>query len=91
MKKSIAITIEVIPIISAVVSAVLIRLPGDSSAIRGVILVTTLLAFFGFAAFLVARKYFKEDKTVRILGILDWLATLSVWGTYLLAGLVFGL
>ena len=52
---------------------------------------TMLLAFLGFVFFFIGRKLDKEDRMVRILGILDWIATISVIGFYVLAILCFGL
>ena len=46
---------------------------------------TMLLAFFGFVFFFVGRSMGKEDKTVKILGILDIFATISVIAIYIIA------
>ena len=40
--------------------------------------IAVLLAAFGFAFFFVGRKSTKEDKTLKILGWLDLLSTLSI-------------
>ena len=42
-------------------------------------------AFFGFVFFFVGRSMGKEDKTVKILGILDIFATISVIAIYIIA------
>ena len=91
MKKFIAILLELIPIICAPVSYLLIVLPLNSPAIKKVIAVTMLLGFLGFAFFFLGRKIAKEDRTVRILGILDILATVAVIAFYVLAFLSIGL
>jgi hypothetical protein len=59
--------------------------------IRRVISITMMLAFFGFLFFILGHKFAKEDKLVRILGVLDLLATVCVVGFYILAIFSFGL
>ncbi len=90
-KKAIAIITEIIPIVSAPVFFLLVTSSYDATWIRRVISVTMLLAFLGFLFFFIGRKLAKGDRTVRILGILDWLATLAVIGFYVLAIFSFGL
>lgn len=90
-KKTIALLIEAIPVVSAVVSFLLIMLPLDSDLVRQVIMLTTVLAFLGFVFFFVGRKLAKGEKTVRILGAFDWLSTLSIVALYTLAIFSFGL
>ena len=53
--------------------------------LRIITAVAYIFAFFGFVAFLLGRKLASEDKTVKILGILDWIATAIIVGTYALA------
>ncbi len=89
--KKIALIAELIPLISAPLSIFLIMLTIDSQVIRSIISVTMLLGFLGFVAFLIFRKLGKEDKTVRILGRLDLLATFIVIGFYVLAFLSMGM
>jgi len=84
-KKTIAILAEIIPVVSAVAAYLLIISNYDSEPIRWVILITTLLAFLGFVFFFVGRRLARGDLAVRILGILDWLATFCVIGFYVLA------
>ena len=91
MKKLFAILLEMIPVISAPVSYLLIISKYDSDMIRTIITITMALAFFGFAFFFIGRKIAKEDRIVRFLGILDWLATLYVIAFYILVIFVFGL
>ena len=90
-KKKLAVILEIIPIVSAVASYLLVVSPLDSGLIRTIIGITFLLAFLGFAFFFVGRKLAKEEKIVRILGVFDWLATLSVIAFYILAIFLFSL
>lgn len=90
-KKTIAILAESIPLVSAPVFFLLVVSSFDAAWIRRLISVTVLLAFLGFAFFFVGRRLAKGDRIVRILGVLDWLATLSVVGFYALAVFSFGL
>ena len=82
---------EIIPILSAAVSFPLILSAYDSALIQRVISITMLLAFLGFLFFIIGRKLAKEDKLVRILGVLDLLATVCVVVFYILAIFSFGL
>ncbi|MBR4760621.1 MAG: hypothetical protein IK078_10815 [Lachnospiraceae bacterium] len=84
-KKVTAIILEIIPIISAPLSYLLIVSAMDSRPVRAVIAVTMALAFFGFVFFFIGRKLAKEEKVVRILGIFDILTTVAVIGFYVLA------
>ncbi|MBQ3292089.1 MAG: hypothetical protein IJH43_06920 [Mogibacterium sp.] len=90
-KKTIAIIIELIPIIAAVIALIIlygpVTLPGNAA----ITVVSFLLAILGFVFFFIGRKLAKDDKTVRVLGVLDCLATLSIIGVYVVAVLVFGL
>ncbi len=90
-KKTIAIIAELIPLVSAVVSYVLVVSSLDSKIIRQVISITFLLAFLGFVFFFIGRGLAKNDKAVRILGIFDWLATIYVIAIYIIAIFSFGL
>ena len=85
IKKALAVTLELIPILAAAVYFVLFSLPVDSEVIRRILLVAVLLALPGFLIFFVGRKLAKGDRTVLILGILDWLATISIVGFYVIA------
>ena len=84
-KKTVAVIAEIIPLVSAVVSYTLTVSSIDSGLVRLVIAITFLLAFLGFVFFFVGRMLAKEDKTVRILGIFDWFATIFVIAFYALA------
>lgn len=77
-----AIIVELLPIISAPLSYLLMISNIDSQFIRGIIGFTTCVAFFGFVFFFIGRKLAKEEKIVKILGIFDWLATAAVIGFY---------
>ena len=83
-KKYLAIVLELIPVISAVASFTMIFsniTPEEASPVIGT---TMLLAFLGFVFSFVGRKLAKQEKVVRVLGVLDLLATLSVVGLYVL-------
>lgn len=90
-KKTIAIIIELIPLIAAPLSIALIASGADSDALRTVIGITVILGLFGFVFFFIGRALARDDKAVRILGILDWFATLAIIGIYGVAFMVFGL
>ena len=65
-KRTILILIKLIPVVSAALSFILIF--SNAQAV----------AFLGFAFFFAGRKAAKEDKTLKILGILDILSTVSI-------------
>ena len=90
-RKTVAIIIEIIPVLSAAASFMLIFSDHHSELVKQVILITMVLAFGGFLFFLAGRKIAREDKLVRILGVLDLLATICVVGLYILAIFSFGL
>ena len=87
-KRTTAIIVEIVPIVSAISALVLINRDTDSSLLRTATAVVFILAFLGFAAFFVGRKLAKEDKLVRVLGVLDWIATACIVGIYVLALIV---
>ena len=91
MKKTIAILLEALPIVSAPLAYLLVISDYNSPLIRAVIGITFLFAFLGFVFFLIGRKLAKDDKIVRILGIFDWLATLFIIAIYVIAIFNFGL
>ena len=90
-KRTVAIILELVPIISALISFIFIKISYDAELITWIIYLTTLLSFLGFIFFFIGRKLYKKDKTVRILGILDWLCTIYVIMLYILAIFAFGL
>ncbi len=91
MRKTIAILLEILPVISAPIAYLLVISDYNSPLIRAVIGITFLMAFLGFVFFLIGRKLAKEDKAVRILGIFDCLATLFIVAIYVIAIFSFGL
>jgi hypothetical protein len=84
MKKTTAVIIELIPVVSAVLFFALLRMHADNTFTSIMSVVTLILAFFGFVFFFIGRRLAKGDKAVRILGILDWLSTVSIIGLYAL-------
>ena len=87
MKKTIAIILEIIPIVSAIMSFILMR---STINIKWLTNITFLFAFFGFIFFIIARKIYK-DKIIKILGIFDILSTIYIFASYIVAIFVFGL
>lgn len=90
-KKIIAIVMELIPVVSAVVSFYLFTTSKDSALIRKTLLVSVVLALLGIVFFILGRKLAGEDKTVRILGLLDLTASIYVIVFYVLVIFSFGL
>ena len=84
-KRTKAIIIEFIPIISVISALLLLKRDTDSPFLRIITAVAFIFAFVGFLAFFIGRKLAGEDKTVKILGVLDWIATAVIVGTYALA------
>ena len=91
MKKTIAIILECVPLVSAAVSYPLLVSNLDSVLVRYIIAITFLCALLGFVFFFIGRRLAKEDKAVRILGVFDWLATIYVIAIYIIAIFSFGL
>ena len=85
MNRKIIITIKLIPVISVILSYILILGPFHSELTKDISGVTVMLAFLGFAFFFIGRKIAKEDKLVKILGIMDILSTVSIAALYALA------
>ena len=91
-KKTLAIILEIIPIIAAIVALTLIFSPIEAGgALQIIIYIATFLGFIGFVFFIIGRKLARGDKAVLIFGILDFVATASIVGMYVLAILSFGL
>ncbi len=82
---------ELIPLVSVVVSFYLIIAGKFSGTDRTVIYITFFLAFLGFIPFIVGRKIAGQYRIVQLLGILDLVTTIYVIGFYVLAALSFGL
>ena len=91
MKTTIAIILELLPVISAPLSYLLIITDFNSRFVGGMIAITLLLSFLGFVFFFIGRKLAKGNKAVLILGILDWLATAYTLALAALVALAFGL
>ena len=85
------ILLKLIPVISAPLAYILMTSHVRSDAAGTITAIATLLGFLGFAFFFIGRKHFREDKAVRILGILDIVATVIIIGIYVIAIMVFGL
>ena len=85
MNRKMIVTIKLIPVISVILSYMLILGPFHSDFARGLSGVTVVLAFLGFAFFFIGRRLAKEDKLIKILGILDILSTLAIVALYALA------
>ena len=90
-RKTTAIILELIPIIAAPLAIALMLASIDSTVIRWVINICTLIGFLGFVFFIAGRLIGKKSKLIIFLGILDILATLSIVGFYVLAIISFGL
>ncbi len=90
-KKNVAIILELIPIVSVIVTFVLIFSPINAERIQWLTGTTTILALFGFVFFIVGRILAREEKVVRILGIFDWISMVAIVGLYVLAIFSFGL
>lgn len=84
-KRTTAIIIELLPLLSVISALLLLKIDIDSPCIRIITMLIFILAFFGFVAFFIGRNLASEDKTVKILGVLDWIATAIIVGIYVLA------
>ena len=87
-KRTTAIIIEVLPIVSVISALALLMRETDSLFLRTATAVVFLLASLGFVAFFAGRKLAKGDRIVRILGVFDWLATACIIGIYVLGIIV---
>lgn len=90
-RKTIAIITELIPVASAILSFIMLAVPNDLWIVKQIIPISFFLAFLGFVFSFIGRKLAGNDVMVRILGIMDWLATLSIVVIYILAIFSFGL
>jgi hypothetical protein len=90
-KKKMAIALEMIPVLSVLISFILIKIQYVSKITTWIVFITIVLAFLGFVFFLIGRKLYKDDKIVRILGTFDLLSTLYVVTLYIIAIFSFGL
>lgn len=87
-KKTVLTILKLIPAVSAALAYILVFSSAQAGTLTSV---AVLLAFFGFIFFFIGRKSAKDDKTLRILGWLDLLSTLSIIILYALAVASFGL
>ena len=85
-KKTVLTIVKLIPVISAVLSFILIFSPVKAGTLAAA---TVTLALFGFVFFFIGRKSAKEDKTLKILGILDLLSTAAIIAMYVLVFIAF--
>ena len=90
-KRTTAIIIELIPILSVISALLLLKRDTDSPFLRIVTAGSFIFAFFGFAAFFIGRKLARKDRTVKTMGVLDWTATAIIVGIYALAFFVMGI
>ena len=90
-KRVIAIILESLPIVSAPLSYILVTSTKGSNFISWIISIAFFFAFFGFVFFFIGRKLDKKDKTIKILGYFDLVATLYVIVFYTIAIFSFGL
>lgn len=90
-RKTIVTIVKLIPVISVILSYMLILGPFHSELIKDISGVTVILAFLGFMFFFIGRRTAKEDKFVKILGILDILSTVLIVVLYALAIISVGL
>ncbi len=85
MNRKMIIIIKLIPVVSVILSYILILGPFHSELAKDISGVTVVLAFLGFVFFFIGRRTAKEDRLVKILGILDILSTVSIVALYALA------
>ncbi len=90
-KKTAVIIAKLIPLVSAIISYILILGPYNAAWVSKVTGVTVLLALSGFVFFFIGRKLAGEDRALKILGVLDILSTVSIITLYALAVASFGL
>lgn len=91
MVKNIFIILKIIPVLSSLLSYILIHTNYTSLIVKYIVLLTFILSFFGFLFFFIGRKKYKDDKIIRILNVLDLLSTLYVIVLYIIAIFIFGL
>ena len=91
MKKKIAIILELIPIISCIISFILIYSRFDSNNLMFIKTIAMIISFFGFVFFIIGNILVKKDKLVLLLGILDIITTIFVIGFYIIVIFLFGL
>ena len=85
-KKTVLTIIKLIPVVSAVLAFILVFSSLEAGALTGI---AVLLALLGFVFFFIGRKSAKEDKTLKILGILDLLSTVAIILMYVFVFIAF--
>lgn len=91
MIKRIIVILKVIPVLSALLSYILIHTNYTSLIVKYIVLLTFILSFFGFLFFFIGRKKYKDDKIISILNVLDLLSTIYVIALYIIVIFIFGL
>lgn len=90
-KKSFAIFLEIIPIVAALIAIPSIFINSKATLISDIAFWSVIVAFFGFAFFIVAMFLAGREKIVKMLGALDIIATVTIGIIYMLAIFSFGL
>ena len=90
-KKSIAIIIELIPILSAIISTICIKLTYQSEIIQYISMITVVLSLLGFIFAIIGKKIYGYSNTVKVLGILDVFSTIYIILFYTIVVFIFGL
>lgn len=90
-KKSVAMFLEIVPIMSVIFSLIVIFGKFDSELLTKAATITTVLAFFGFGFFIVGMLLAGKEKIVKVLGALDILSTITIVIIYTIAIFSFGL
>ena len=90
-KKTMAIFLECIPIAAALFAVPMIFINTKEPIISRIAFWAVIVAFFGFAFFIVAMALGGREKVVKVLGFFDILSTLVIVVIYTLAIFSFGL
>ena len=90
-KKTLAVILEIIPIISVIATYGLVFANLNSDFVRKIIYVTLIISFFGFVFGIIARKLAKGDKLVKVLSIFDFLCPVFIIGLYVLVFIAIGM
>ena len=90
MKKILAIILELVPVLAALVFFALVLLPIEFENSRMISMIAMPIALLGFAFFFLGRKIGRGESGVLLFGILDWLASISIVAFYVLAIFNFG-
>jgi hypothetical protein len=90
-KKTLALVLEIIPLISVIATFVLVFANLDSDVVRTIILITVTISFFGFIFGIIGRKLSKGDKLIKVLSIFDFLCPVFIIGLYVLVFIAIGM